>query len=106
MTAVHLAPRTSTDQEGEARAHPRFEPLRDQIFAGFAYAFVITVPITGLLTAHLGRLALAAWIVLTVVLVPVNVCLMRFFARLRHAVAERLPSGRTRERRSSRRTGP
>lgn len=63
------------------------EPLRDQIFAACGYAFAVAALTTGLLSPRLGRLTLAVGVVLALVLIPVNVSLIRRFARLRRSLA-------------------
>ena len=85
MIPVHGETRGSSPQD--PHAHLRIEPLRDQLFAACGYAFVIAAPVTELLTAHLGRLALVTGIALIAVLVPVNLTLIRRYARLRRLLA-------------------
>lgn len=79
----------SHDQTGDrvrnAAQRRRLEPLRDQIFAACGYAFAASALIVELLTPHIGRYTLIAGIALAIVLIPINVTLIRRFARLRRS---------------------
>ncbi|MBR7830716.1 hypothetical protein KDK95_30720 [Actinospica sp. MGRD01-02] len=77
--------RTANDEDHPVTPIPS-EHLREQLFAACGYALACAAVVFGLLTARLGRLGFISGIVLTGVLVPVNLSLIRRFARLRRSL--------------------
>lgn len=74
------------DHNRDASTHVRHEPLRDQVFAACGYAVAIAALAIGVVTSHTGRVTVVSGVVFAAVLVPVNVCLIRRFARLRRSL--------------------
>ena len=70
------------------------EPLREQIFAAFGYAFAFAAILAGLLTSHLGTAGLIASAVFGALLVPANLVAIRGRARLARRFERRVAHSR------------